>query len=236
MKKLFALFLTVVLCLCSLSSCGGKYEENTWFSQEKLSQCLVSDLPTVKKDYITHNDKDIYVNFNANEYEAYVNEMYEYLMSQNFKYLGTRGSIATSLAGAFTTYYFEYATELSEFLYGSTYRFVYSDGTLDDSGKPIFCIILISKTENKKIVYDKNKEFTYNTVISLRYKSEAPFAGFYTEHEHTYEYLISEEGHLKQYTCGCPLTDEIEEHCDNYKNGICDICGYKMTTQQDTKE
>ena len=51
MKKLLALCLTIVLCLCCLASCGSAYEENTWFSEEKLTQCLVGDLPKIEKDF-----------------------------------------------------------------------------------------------------------------------------------------------------------------------------------------
>ena len=50
MKKILALCLTVVLCLCCLASCGSAHEENTWFSEEKLTECLVGDLPTIEKN------------------------------------------------------------------------------------------------------------------------------------------------------------------------------------------
>ena len=63
MKKLLALCLTAVVCLCCLASCGSAHKENTWFSEEKLTECFVGDLPTVEKDYINHNGEDIYVSF-----------------------------------------------------------------------------------------------------------------------------------------------------------------------------
>ena len=37
MKKLLALCLTAVLCLCCLASCGSAHKENEWFSEEKLT-------------------------------------------------------------------------------------------------------------------------------------------------------------------------------------------------------
>ena len=67
MKKLVILYLTVLLCLCCLASCGNAHEENTWFSEEKLTECLVGDLPTIEKNYVNHNDEDIYVSFTAGE-------------------------------------------------------------------------------------------------------------------------------------------------------------------------
>ena len=182
MKKLLVLCLTVVLCLCCLVSCGSAHEENTWFSEEKLAECLVSDLPTIEKDYVNRGGEDIYVSFTAGEREAYVVSVFEYLRSQNFKYLGTRGEQASTLAGSFTTYYFKPATELSEFYVGSSYKFVYSDGTLDEGGDPIFCILTIYDYEAKNLEYG-TKNFAYNTLITLRYKSEAPLSGRYALNE-----------------------------------------------------
>ena len=186
MKKLLALCLTAVLCLCCLASCGSAHEENKWFSEEKLTECLVGDLPTIEKDYVNHNGEDIYVSFTSKEREAYVAEVFEYLKSQNFKYLGTRGEQASTLAGSFTTYYFKPATELSEFYVGSSYKFVYSDGTLDEGGDPIFCILTIYDYEAKNLEYG-TKNFAYNTLIALRYKLEAPFSGRYALNEEAQE-------------------------------------------------
>ena len=182
MKKILALCLTVVLCLCCLASCGSAHKENKWFSEEKLTQCLVGDLPTIEKDYVNSGGEDIYVSFTSKEREAYVVSVFEYLKSQNFKYLGTRGEQASTLAGTFTTYYFKPATELSEFYVDSAYRFVYSDGTLDEDGKLIFCIISIYDYETKTLEYG-TKDFSYNTLITLDYKSEAPLSGFYVLNE-----------------------------------------------------
>lgn len=180
MKKLLALCLTVVLCLCCLTSCSSAHKENTWFSEERLTECLVSDLPAITKDYVNYNDEDIYVSFTTEERESYITEIYEYLKSQSFEYLGTQGAQSSTLAGTFTTYYFEPATELSEFYVDGAYRFVYSDGTLDDSDKPIFCIIAIAiyEYEAKNLEYG-TKNFAYNTSITLRYESEASLSGRY---------------------------------------------------------
>ena len=237
MKKVFALCLTAVLCLCCLASCGSAHKENTWFSEDKLTECLVGDLPTIEKDYVNHDDGDIYVSFTSKEREAYVAEVFEYLKSQNFKYLGTRGEQASTLAGSFTTYYFKPATELSEFYVDSSYKFVYSDGTLDEGGDPIFCILTIYDYEAKNLEYG-TKNFAYNTLITLRYKSEAPLSGRYAlneeEHEHTGEWHTSESTHYYQYTCGCSSPDIAELHSDYDENFICDICGYVMNEHEHT--
>ena len=182
MKKLLVLCLTVVLCLCCLASCGSTHKENKWFSEEKLTECLVGDLPKIEKDYVNHNGEDIYVSFTDSEFEAYAKLVYDYLLSQEYKYLGTRGEQVGTLAGTLTTYYFEPATELSEFYVSGSYKFVYSDGTLDEDGDLIFCIISIYDYETKTLEYG-TKNFSYNTLITLDYKSEAPLSGFYVLNE-----------------------------------------------------
>ncbi len=178
MKKLLALCLTAILYLCCLASCSSAHKENTWFSEEKLTECLVGDLPTITKDYVKHNDENIYVSFTDSEFEAYAKSVYDYLLSQNYEYLGTRGEQVGTLAGTLTTYYLEPATELSEFYVDSAYRFVYSDGSLDEDGDLIFCIISLYDYETKNLEYG-TKDFSYNTLITIRYKSEAPLSGIY---------------------------------------------------------
>jgi len=208
MKKLLALCLTIVLCLCCLASCGSAHKENKWFSEEKLTQCLVGDLPTITKDYVKHNDENIYVSFTDSEFEAYAKSVYDYLLSQNYEYLGTRGEQVGTLAGTFTTYYFEPATELSEFYVSGSYKFVYSDGSLDEGGDPIFCILTIYDYEAKNLEYG-TKNFAYNTLITLRYKSEAPLSGRYALNEedcnHQWDDGVEIEGgnggYVMEYTC-----------------------------------
>ena len=233
MKKILALILAALLCICCLASCGSAHKENEWFSEEKLTNCLVGDLPTITKDYVNSGGEDIYVSFTAGEREAYVAEVFEYLKSQNFKYLGTRGEQASTLAGSFTTYYFKPATELSEFYVGSSYKFVYSDGTLDEGGDPIFCILTIYDYEAKNLEYG-TKNFAYNTLITLRYKSEAPLSGRYAlnekEHEHTITYVSAcESGHFENYTCGCHHDHGAVPHYDENGDYICDACGYELS-------
>lgn len=46
--------------------------------------------------------------------------------------------------------------------------------------------------------------------------------------QHTYEWVGSEGGHQKVYTCGCPSPDIIELHRDNDGDDKCDVCGWFM--------
>lgn len=209
MKKLLALCLTAVLCLCCLASCGSAHEENEWFSEDKLTECLVGDLPTIEKDYVNHNDEDIYVSFTDSEFKAYVKSIYDYLCSQEYKYLGTRGEQKNTLAGAFTTYYFEPATELESFrVIEGDYVFVFSDGSTDENGDVEFIILVIYEESTNTLEYG-NKKFTYNTMISLRRGSEAPLSGFYVlkeeECNHEWDDGVEVEGgnggYVMEYTC-----------------------------------
>ena len=46
--------------------------------------------------------------------------------------------------------------------------------------------------------------------------------------EHTYEWVGSEGGHQKVYTCGCPSPDIVELHNDNNGDYQCDVCGWAI--------
>ena len=202
MKKLLVLCLTAVLCLCCLASCGSAHKENEWFSEEKLTNCLVGDLPTIEKDYVNHNDEDIYVSFTDSEFKAYVESVYDYLCSQEYKYLGTRGEQKDTLAGVFTTYYFESATELESFWNEGDYIFVFSDGSTDENGDVEFIVLVIYEVSTNTLEYG-NKKFTYNTQISLRRGSEAPLSGFYVLKE------IAEGNHFIRNQAGAQWLGEI---------------------------
>lgn len=180
MKKITAWLLAVFLIMITLSSCGGIScaKQNKWYSRDTLEECLVPNLPELNKTYLRQGD-DVYVRFSQTEYASYANTVYTYLLSQNFEYLGTRGEEKNSLAGAFTTYYFQPATKLSEFEV-SGYIFVYSNGEIvDGDGELTFCILkimLLSDEYNKEY---GNKDFKYNAIISLRFHSETPLGGSY---------------------------------------------------------
>ena len=49
------------------------------------------------------------------------------------------------------------------------------------------------------------------------------------DHEHTYEYIPHEAGHFKQYTCGCPSPDILEEHYDRDGDLLCDACKLQIS-------
>ena len=239
MKKILALCLTVVLCLCCLASCGSTHKENKWFSEEKLTECLVGDLPKIEKDYVNQNGEDIYVSFTDSEFKAYVKSVYDYLCSQEYKYLGTRGEQKNTLAGAFTTYYFEPATELESFWNEGDYIFVFSDGSTDENGDVEFIILVIYDVSTNTLEYG-NKKFTYNTQISLRRGSEAPLSGFYVlkEEEHvptesSLEYKLLSDGTYEVKGIGACTDTEIVIPSE-YQNRKVTSIGYRAFANNST--
>ena len=181
MRKNYLSVITLLFVL-SLVSCGSNdYKLNEWFSSEKLEECFVKELPELKSvDYLKYKEKDIYFNIDNEGYQSYLEEVYTYLKSQKYELLGTRGEQKSSLAGTFTTYSFKKAESLEEF-YSSTndcYRFVFSDGSQYVNGEYIFSIIIFNRYELTNLDYGK-ENFSYNTNMQLRYKTETALNGKY---------------------------------------------------------
>ena len=180
MKRIIACILAAVLFICALTSCGASYEENVWFSDEKLEECLVTGVPAItSRSFVKRYDDDIYVSMPRAELEAYIESVYEFLKAQDFKYLGTRGEDAFSFKGLFTQYYFKPVENLEDFFVNGKWIFVYSDGSVDESGDVIFSILSIYDNGKSTLTYGRDKEFTYTTQISLANHSERPLAGSY---------------------------------------------------------
>lgn len=191
-------------------------------------------MPQLDCDYVKKSDEVIYANLTDDEKADYLNELYGYLKDKKFEHLGTRGEIASSLSGAFTTYYLEPATELSDFsIYENEYKFVYSDGKISMSSEGddfTFCILTVVKYVDEQTLEYGMKEFKYNFSISLKFNSEDPLGGRYTlkKHEHTLQKYHDEIGHGWSYTCGCDTPPNFAQHFDSDGDQKCDDCRYDM--------
>ena len=173
MKKIISILL-VLITIIGLSSCRSSKVKNEWFSDEMLETCAISDLPKI-------SDRDYYystlnqfasIEFKATDEEIreYARTVYEYLETQNFEYLGTRGWQKSSLAGAFTSYYFRDTSSFGECYspdYANEYIFVYSNDN-DTSDGVTFNEILITSFDAKTIKCDK-KDVTVNAEININY-------------------------------------------------------------------
>ncbi len=175
MKKYIALFIVLSLMFC-LTGCVH-CKEDIWYTEEKLSECLVPDLPKLEVSFLNQENWKIYANIKDAEFETYVQSVYDYLKSQNFAYLGTRGHQKSSLVGAFASYYFQPAETLEQHCQNGVYYFIYSDGSTDEGGQLIFWCLNIYQGSSYKD-YD-GKRFNYNTLLLLRKGGEAPATGFY---------------------------------------------------------
>lgn len=208
MKRYFIMAF-VLLAVFTLSACDtNKYLENGLFSNEKMTECEIADainVLAINSPSVSVNGEDIYFNLSVDGFETYVENFYKYLLSKNFKYLGTRGNQVNTLAGTFTTYYFKEANSLEEFKDndGAEYRFVYSTGVKEDD-KVVFNIVTFYRYDMTTLKYE-NKSFEYNTVIKLRHKSEAPLSHLYILEEENLDDLII-SAYLEKY----PTPNEVK--------------------------
>ena len=188
MKRLISLSIVLCILILCLQSCilRHDYIENMWFSEETLAECLVPDFPVIDAPNVNYRGARINLNITDSEYEDYVNLVYEYLSAQDFKYFGTEGGMISSFFGAWTTYYFEPASELADFRgYDGRYRFVFSDGSLDEEGEVIFNKIVLYRFDTETIDYGL-KEFLCNTGVALLHGSDSAIGGFY-EYDISYD-------------------------------------------------
>ncbi len=178
MTKKLSLFLIICLLLPTLAGCGESYQEDVWYSEEKLTECLAPDLPQTGPTLLNHSDWKVFDFLTDEEFDTYVQSVYDYLKAQNFPYLGTRGHYKSSLSIAFMSYYFQPTETLEQHCQNGDYRFVYSDGTTDEGGKLVFWFLGIYRSPNGSLDYD-GKTYKYNTQLVLRKGGEAPATGFY---------------------------------------------------------
>lgn len=177
MKKLLFFLLVVCLLLPILAGCTN-YEEDVWYSNEKLTECLVPDLPKTGPTLLNQDDWRVYDSLTNAEFDTYVQSVYDYLKAQNFQYLGTRGHYKSSLSIAFMSYYYQPAETLEQHCQNGDYYFIYSDGSTDEGGSLIFWFLGIYRSSGTNHSYD-GKSYPYNTLLVLRKGSEAPATGFY---------------------------------------------------------
>ena len=170
--------LLVVCALFSLAGCTD-YKEDVWYSEEKLAECLVPQLPQTGPTLLNQSDWKVYDSLTNAEFDAYVQSVYDYLKSQNFAYLGTRGHYKSSLSIAFMSYYFQPAETLAQHCQNGDYYFVYSDGSTDEGGQLIFWFLGIYRLSGSTNVSYDGKNYKCNTQITLRKGGEAPATGFY---------------------------------------------------------
>ena len=113
----------------------------TYFSKSVLEDHLVPQLPRISgKNREKQYGKILRLETSEENFEKYVNEVYEYLLSCNFAYLGYRGDVLSTFFGGMPTYEFCVGKELSDYRYDFSsmglrsegYVFVWADELHDD--------------------------------------------------------------------------------------------------------
>lgn len=218
MKKL-SLLLVFCLLLPTFAGCTH-YNEDVWYSEAKLKECLVPNLPQTGPTLLNQDDWKVYDSLSNTEFDAYVQSVYDYLKQQNFPYLGTRGHYKSSLSIAFMSYYYQSAETLAQHCQDGNYYFVYSDGSTDEGGSLIFWFLGIYRSTNTSLTYD-NKTYRYNTQLTLRKGGEAPATGFYYYDEEHIDPCFF--GHSYDSGVSCPIPGG-EETITLF---TCQNCGYE---------
>lgn len=134
MKKV--LLVVILLLLLHISSCSSsRYTLNKFFDNDYLTERQVSDLPVMPKDYLHKKASGfvgevVYAQGTKVEYNTYVEEVYKYLLSSNYYYLGTIGKLRQhiGLVPVDDSYYYREVYELVDFYHENkeAYYFVYA--------------------------------------------------------------------------------------------------------------
>ena len=186
MKKLLAIILVLCTFACFLASCNennddSTYEKKTWYTADMLDLCLVSELPEISgTDYLRGN-RAVFAKMSDEQFEAYANEVFEYLKGREFKYLGTRGEYVNNLIATYC-YNFKAVDTLEDCIvneytpfeheYELTYIFVYSDGTVDEDDNIVYNVMRIDKDKEDGTVKNGDEDFKCNVKITLYHGGE----------------------------------------------------------------
>ena len=209
MKKILILVLTVVLCLCSLASCGVSYAKNEFFSEEFLTQNKLADMPMPPHfDASVYGSNSLlgnilYLNLTDEEYEQYVEDLLNYLRAkEDIYYLGY--SVRSGLLGEMLPYDEIAPITDSYDTKGEEHRFFFSIvdglGNWDMLDAPVEFEII---RESGKLKFDN---YEYNTRIGICDGNRARATWNQCGAEHTYdegiEYKVAgSDETITEYTC-----------------------------------
>ncbi len=179
MKKLLLVCLIILamgllaLCFWQQNIDTAKYE---FFPEEHCEKCLVPDLPVLPSgENISRlsGSSEFYFYSTEEGFAEYLEDLYSYLSSCGFKYLGYRGD----KIGALTNFEFFESDELFDHRVFEDvtdeagkkgYIFIWSNGISEENGAlSDYSYIELSRTA-KSQEYGENTGFGYNTVMKLK--------------------------------------------------------------------
>ena len=175
MKKLLALCLTAVLCLCCFTACSNG--ANRFYNGKVLKEFQITDFPKPEGvEYVFATNSQLRFNTTAEGFENYAKQLYTYLIEKEFKYFGYRGDVLSTFFGGAPEYEFYISSEFSEHQYlvdrnGNEYEncyiFVFSNELSEDNG-------LLNKCEIKLTYRPDDEEC--NSYISINYVGNKIFS------------------------------------------------------------
>lgn len=165
--------LSLILGIClGLRAKKKEALKASWFDEEYLANCNIPGMPSVGgSSRAKLNSREILLNFNSEEtYELYALFVYNYLESNNFMHLGTRGSVLSSF-GENVTYELVDCKNLKDFKVNTSenngdYIFVYSKDRGSASGELACHVVYLDKVDNRELVVD-GERISYNAVLSI---------------------------------------------------------------------
>ena len=212
MKKLLALCLTAILCLCCLAACSNSYSKNEFFSEEMLTQNKLADMPVPPHvdNSVNQYGNILYLNLTKDEYESYVADLLQYLRAkEDISYLGY--SVGSGLVAEMIPYD-EIApiTDSYSPSRDSHKIFFSAKNGIDDNNYLNYPVEIEIIRKSGRLNFDN---FEYNTQICISDGYSAQAQWNLCGAEHTYdegvEYKIAgSDRTITEYTCvNCGSTE-----------------------------
>ena len=233
MKKLLALCLTVVLCLCCLASCGITGFRSISYQDADTERLLMDnyapkrakpgDIVVLRTGPIMDANLDLYANGVKLDNTHNDSDYWEYIFTMPDEDV----VITHDIIGGFG--YKECVNHIDE----------NKDGICDDCGHE-HTISYISAGESGHFEnytcgcphdhgavphYDENGDYICDACGYVM-----------PEHEHTSEMRSNEYAHWYVNTCGCETPENSAKHGDIDGDFLCDDCGYDMNEHEHTYE
>ena len=191
-----AIVITAIAVPASIANQKRKnaFEKAKFFSSERLSEFMVEGLPAPADiDCINLNSETILFDTDTDQFNEYLESVYNYLIGRSFKYLGTRGKVIYA-EGEAKTYEF---IPHDKGVYGGyrtfssnetpdDYYFVFSNGVMNGETGEIECYVVHIKAFDNSEAVINGKRYIYNVEMSVYRESASEGYKFPT---YTIEYL-----------------------------------------------
>ena len=116
MKRFAVIFLSLFLCLFCLVGCGDRTDRYGFYAQSTLNRNLIPNLPKVRSDGKTSLNEGVFTfTTTQEEFDEYLNSVYDYLVSCSFEYFGYPTEVLGTFFGGAPECAFAYGSELSDF-------------------------------------------------------------------------------------------------------------------------